>query len=49
MAQKKKTKKQPPKDQKKRISRSQRVMVVIGILIILSMISGSIMSLVGTF
>jgi len=44
MAQKKKSTKQPPQKAKPRINRSQRVMVIIGILIVMAMVLPSLVS-----
>jgi hypothetical protein len=44
MAQKKKTKKQPPQKTKRRINRSQRIMVIIGVFIIIAMILPALLS-----
>jgi hypothetical protein len=43
MAQKKKSKAQTPKKTRKRINRSQRIMVVIGVFIILAMLLPSLL------
>jgi len=44
MAQKKKTNKQTKNQPKKRINRSQRIMVIIGVLIIIAMLIPSLLS-----
>jgi cell division protein FtsL len=43
MAQKKKSKKQPVKKTQKKISRNQRVMVIIGVFIIIAMLLPSLL------